>query len=87
MKNNTWYLIGVRHPEDRCINQYVESIEFRNHFWKEFQNNTIMFTDSSNYALRLKNKGLADELKKCVQKAVPNLVVEVLEIDAGWFRI
>ena len=87
MKNNVWYLIGVKHPEDTSINNYVECIEFRNHYWKEFQNNTISFTDNSNYALRLKSKGLALELKKCVQKAVPNLVVEVLEIDAGWFRI
>lgn len=87
MKNNVWYLIGVKHPKDTSISNYVECIEFRNHFWKEFQNSTIMFTDSSNYALRLKNKGLADELKKCVQKAVPNLVVEVLEIDARWFRL
>lgn len=87
MKNNTWYLIGVKHPKDKCFNNYVEDIEFRNHFWKDFQNSRIGFTNNSNYALRLKSKGLADVLKKCVQKAVPNLVVEVLEIDAGWFRI
>lgn len=83
----TWYLIGVKHPKDNCFNNYVECIEFRNRFWKEFQNNTISFTTSSNQALRLKSKVLADILKKCVQKAVPNLVVEVLEVDDRWFRL
>ena len=86
MKNN-WYLIGVKHPEDNCFNHYVESMEFRNHYWKEFHNNTIMFTDNSNYALRLKSKMLALELKKVVEKAIPNLKVEVLEIDESWFRL
>lgn len=84
MKKHVWYLIGVRHPKDITINNYVECIEFRNRFWKDFQNNTISFVPDSRYALRLKSKGIANELKKCVQKAVPNLVVEVLEIDDGW---
>lgn len=87
MKNNIWYLIGVRHPEDKHINNYVESIEFRNHFWHKFKNTNIMLTDSLIYAFRLKNKELADELKKSIQRAIPNLVAEVLEIDDSWFII
>lgn len=85
MKNNTWYLIGIRHPENKSVHAFVESIEFRNHFWKEFKNTNTILTDNSMYAFRVKNKRLVDELKKCVQKAIPDLVAEVLEVDDSWF--
>lgn len=86
MKNNTWYLIGVKKDKNGSIGNYVESMEFRNRHWKQFQNNTTQFTDDSNFALRLRSKTLATSLSKIVQKAVPQLIVEVIEIEDRWFK-
>lgn len=81
------YVIGLYKDGDKNINHFVEEINFRNHYYKEFKNTTCLYTDNLQYALKIKSKSLAEELCKVTQLCMPKLKVEVLTIENAWYKL
>lgn len=86
MDKQEWYIL-VMSKDEEPSKVYVEQIDFRNQHFKEFKNVTIHFTNDMRYALRIKHKELAEQLKNVVQASVITLKCDVVIIDERWFRV
>ena len=77
---NSVFAIKTTDNEDTI---YVEKICFENSWYKSFRNTNIRFTDSIHYALKIKSKELAEQLKSVCEKAIPG-GFEIITLDPGY---
>lgn len=78
---NSVYIIKSTNFDENNETLYLESLMFRNGWYKEFRNTDIRFTDSFNYALKIKSKRLAKELCNTCKQAIPNAAFKVVMVD------
>lgn len=74
------YIIGVR-DKNYTYTIYVNFILYNNTYFQGFKNTTINFTDSIEFALKIKDINLAEALASSIQRNDPTLDCEVLKVS------
>ena len=81
------YILALATEKDAKVwKNFVQSIEFFNQHYETFKNTLITFTDDARYALKIKDKALANTLCHVVQISMPKVYVSVINHDDTWER-